>query len=289
MHMLVPPNHGNTGAEIWSWTWEPTVLVGLALLTAAYLYAAGPLQKKASYGPPVPRRRIVSFLLGNLVVFFALVSPLDHLSDHILFSAHMVQHILLIGFAPVLWLTGLPDGLLDYLIRPAWLRTLAYELTRVVPAFLILNGILLFWHIPGFYDAALESEPLHAFEHLTFMAAAVVGWWPVFGRFPEAAPRASLGIQIFYLFLMMFPSTALAAWITLSPIILYPFYGNEPLVFGLTPIDDQQLSGLIMWIPGNALFFIVFSLSFIRWFQQSSQDTYKEDETETTNPSEEVS
>lgn len=268
--------HGTEGGP-WSWSWYPSVLVGLVLISAVYLYLANGYRRKVNYGPPVPLRRQALFLLGNLVVFFALISPIDSLSDNYLFSAHMVQHILLIGFAPVLWLLGVPDGLLNALVRPSWLRKFAFEITRPIPAFLIFNGIFLLWHIPRLYILALEEEPIHITMHLSFMAAAVIGWWPVYSRFEEAAPRATPVMQLFYLFLMMFPSTALSAWITLSPAILYPFYGSQALQFGLTPRDDQQLSGLIMWIPGNALFFIAFSIAFFQWFRRSQSETLDDD------------
>lgn len=262
--------HGEGGNGIWSWSWEPSVLIGLALISAAYLYLAGPFRRRTNYGPPVPLSRMAAFLSGNLMVFIALVSPLDYLADSISFAAHMVQHLFLLGFAPVLWLVGLPDGLMNAVFKPRFLRQLLGDITRPVPAFAIFNGVLLLWHIPGLYNRALEIEALHITMHLTFMAAAVIGWWPVFGNFPEAAPRARLVIQLFYLFLMMFPSTALAAWITLSTSILYPFYGDASRLLGLTAASDQQLSGLIMWIPGNALFFIVFSSTFLRWFTENS-------------------
>ena len=276
MNLAAIVYHGSNGGP-WSWSWYPSVLVGLAVISAAYLYLANGLQKRVHYGPPVARIRQASFLLGNLVVFVALLSPIDSLSDDYLFSAHMVQHILLIGFAPVLWLLGVPDGLLNYLVRPGWLRRFAYQITRPIPAFVIFNGVFLLWHIPRLYNLALEEEALHIAMHLSFMASAVIGWWPVYSHFEEAAPRANLGVQLFYLFIMMFPSTALSAWITLSPSILYPYYGSQALAFGLTPMDDQQLSGLIMWIPGNALFFIAFSLTFFRWFQHSQQEDAGDD------------
>lgn len=265
-------------SDPWSWAWHPSVLIGLAVITGVYLYLANGLRARVQYGPPVPVLRQASFLLGNLAVFLALVSPLDSLSDGFLFSAHMVQHLLLVMIAPVLWLRGVPDGLLNYLVRPAWLRKFAYHITRPVPAFVIFNGVFLLWHIPTLYNLALEELPLHIGMHLSFMASAVIGWWPVYSRFDEVAPRASMTAQLFYLFFTMFPTTALSAWITFTPSILYPFYGSQALRFGLSPLDDQQLSGLIMWIPGNALFFIAFSVVFFQWFRRSqSQDAGDED------------
>ncbi len=255
---------------IWSWSWEPSILIGLALISLAYLYAAYPLRRQWQYAPPVKPTRAALFLAGNLMIFIALVSPLDTMADYVSFSAHMVQHLFLLGFAPVLWLLGLPDGLMNALFRAPFLRKALRTITRPINAFIIFNGVLLFWHIPVMYNGALEVLPLHIAMHISFMAAAVIGWWPIFGNFPQAAPRAPLAQQLFYLFFMMFPSTALAAWITLSPTQLYPYYGDAPRLVGLTAMEDQQLSGLIMWIPGNALFFLVFSITFMKWFQQSS-------------------
>jgi putative membrane protein len=262
--------HGSESQGFWVWNWEPSVLIGLTLLTAAYLAAVGPLRRRLRYGPPVPPGRIIAFLLANLILFIALVSPLDHLSDEVLFSAHMAQHILLLGFVPVLWLVGLPEGLLNALVQSSALRQVMRQFTSPIQAFIIMNLVMLTWHVPALYDAALGNETVHLFEHLSFMAAAVIGWWPIFGRFEEAAPRPDLGVQLIYLFLMMFPSTALAAWITLSRTIVYPFYGNAPIQLGLTPEADQQLAGLLMWIPGNALSFMIFTLVFFRWFQHAS-------------------
>lgn len=265
---FLPDAFGPNG--IWSWSWEPSILIGLALISLGYLYAAYPLRKRWQYGPPVTARRAAMFLSGNLMVFIALISPLDTMADYVSFSAHMVQHLFLLGFAPVFWLLGLPDGLMNAVFRAPFLRKALGAITRPVAAFAIFNGVLLFWHIPVMYNGALEVMPLHIAMHLSFMSAAVIGWWPIFGNFPQAAPRAPLAQQLFYLFFMMFPSTALAAWITLSPAQLYPYYGDAPRLVGLTAMEDQQLSGLIMWIPGNALFFLVFSITFMKWFQQSS-------------------
>lgn len=266
--------HEGPQAGLWHWSWEPSVLIGLALISLGYLLLTGPLRTRIGLKAPVPLRTRLLFLGGNAVVFIALVSPLDYISDYVLFSAHMVQHILMLGFAPVLWLLGLPDGLMNGIFRWQPLRVILRDITHPLAAFLIFNGVLLFWHIPSLYNAALEQEPLHIAMHLSFMAAAVIGWWPIFGNFPEAAPRASLPVQLLYLFLMMFPSTAMAAWMTLTPAILYPFYGSEPFELGLTPYADQQLAGLIMWIPGNALFFAVLSRVFFNWYNRNSREEW---------------
>jgi putative membrane protein len=280
--LLAPSNR-----TIWVWTWEPSILIGIALWTLGYILLVGPVRKRKKFGPPVPWGRQVSFHLGTLVLFIALVSPLDHLSDVYLLSAHMIQHILLILVTPPLWFLGMPNGWLEAYFSPGWLQKIIHWMTRPVTAFLIFNGVFYAWHIPALYDAALYNENLHILEHLMFIGVAIIGWWPMLGFLPKTAPRASYPLQMLYLFLMMVFSTGLGAIITLSKDPLYPFYltappvlGNTPLpafanaprLWGMSVMDDQQLAGLIMWVPGNMLFFTTFMIVLFSWFNREEHE-----------------
>jgi len=251
------------------WVWEPSVLVGLAVLVVGYALAVGPLRRRLYGAEPVPLMQQTAFYAGTLIVFVALVSPLDSLSDESLFSAHMVQHLLLMFAAPPLWLLGTPGWLVERLIPAGQTRQALVLITHPVAAFLIFTAAMWAWHVPAAYDAALANETLHIIEHLTFMVTAVIGWWPVVGWYPEEA-RVAQPIKVLYLFAISLPCTALAALITLSPMVLYPFYANEPLAFGLTPLADQQLGGLLMWLPVDMILMGAASLALIRWFNESS-------------------
>jgi cytochrome c oxidase assembly factor CtaG len=251
------------------WVWEPSVLLGLALLSGAYQLAAGPLQRRYAPGRRLPVSRQLLFHAGTLSVFLALVSPLDALADEYLFSAHMVQHMLLMFVAPPLWLLGAPDWLAALATRRETPRRMAQALARPLVAFLIFNGMMWVWHLPSLYDAALANESLHIFEHLSFMAAAVIGWWPVLGPLPQGAPRLSPATKSIYLFLSAFPCTALAALLALSSTRLYPFYGDFPRQWGLSPLMDQRLGGLIMWLPGDMILMLVNIGILYRWFNDS--------------------
>ncbi len=263
-----------TNAQILaSWNFSPSIWLGFALLVAAYALATGALRQRFGWGPVVSKNRQAAFYLGTAAAWLALVSPLDYLADNYLLAAHMVQHLLLLLVAPPLWLAGLPDWLVDRALSARWLRAIVSGITRPLPAFIFFNGLFLFWHLPGLYDAALGNERIHVLEHLCFLAAAVIGWWPVFGVSRRFAPPASPPLQMLYMFFNMFPSTALGAIITFSANPPYPFYDSVPRLWGLTVQADQQLAGLIMWVPGTMVFFIFFSLAFIRWFSaQSSQE-----------------
>lgn len=246
-----------------SWDWAPSILIGLILWVAGYALVSGPLRRRGGWFA-VSTGRKIAFYAGSTIVFIALVSPLDRLADEYLFSAHMLQHMLLMMVAPPLWLIGVPDGLIDRIVpRKAWGVT--QFLVGPVAAFVIYNLMVWAWHVPSAYDAALESERLHLVEHLTFMAAGVIGWWPVLGRSEKAARPAALPVQIIYLFVMMFPMTLLAALITFVRVPIYPFYTDAPRLWGLSVMDDQQVAGLLMWIPGNMIFFVPIAFIFFKW------------------------
>lgn len=234
------------------WTWEPSVLIGLALFTLAYSLATGPLRKRLRLGGPVDLKQKICFHAGTLLVFLALCSPLDALGDEYLFSAHMAQHLLLTFLAPPLWLLGLPDSLAEKLVPKGILRKVFTTAISPVPAFLIFNGVMWAWHIPAAYQATLADERIHIIEHLTFMASAVIGWAPVIMHPPLnllAQPLRGL-----YLVASTFSCTALAALFTFSSRILYPFYATVPSAGMIAPLADQQMGGLFMWLAGDTIF-----------------------------------
>ncbi len=140
-------------------------------------------------------------------------------------------------------------------------------------AFLLFNGAMWSWHLPGLYDAALAHEGLHILEHLTFMAAGVIGWMPVLK--PRLADGMTPLLRLIYLFPGMLSCTALAALITLSSIQLYHFYGNASLGWGLTPLSDQQLGGLAMWLPGDMLYMVLIVWTFKLLLDQADSETGK--------------
>src|SRR5689334_17467000 len=205
---------------MWQWDFEASVVVGIGLWFSAYALASGPLRRRRAWGPPVPAWQQLTFHLGTVCALLALVSPLDTLGDTSLFSAHMAQHLLLTFVAPPLWLLGTPAWLIRRLAPGRWLGLLGQPML----AFAVFNGVMWAWHLPAAYDAALNELPLHILEHLSFMASAVIGWWPVLG--PAGTGRLAGVRRLAYLIPALFSCTALAALITLSSVQLYPFYGQ---------------------------------------------------------------
>src|SRR5437667_331667 len=143
-------------------------------------------------------------------------------------------------------------------------RTVVRALTRPVPALALYAVALITWHLPGPYNAALEIHGWHIVEHLVLLATAVLAWWPVASA-STLAPRLHYGAQILYLFAFGMPMTVVAAMITGAEQVLYPFYGAAPRLWGLTPLADQRLGGVIMWVPAGVIPLLAFTVVFFRW------------------------
>ena len=237
------------------WDWHPSVVIGLALLGGLYVYLGG---------LAAPRRRVTAFGASLVVLGVALNGPLHNLSDGYLFSAHMVQHLALTLVFPPLLLYGTPAWVVRPLLGPAWVLRSARRATRPLAAGALFSAPITLWHVPQFYESALEHHPLHIVQHLVFIATAVIMWWPILSPVPEL-PRASYPTQLIYLFALGLPMSLAGALITLSEQVLYPFYAGAPRVWGLAPLADQQLGGLLMWVVGTIYLWVAASVVWFRW------------------------
>jgi len=230
-------------------------VIGLALLGGLYVYLGGLTSA---------RRHVASFGGALLVLFVALNGPLHNLSDRYLFSAHMGQHLLLTLVFPPLLLYGTPAHVVRPLLRPRWVMAIARVVTRPLAAAIIFTAPIVIWHVPALYEAALRHHGLHIVQHLVFLATAVIMWWPVLSPVPEL-PRAQHLVQMLYLFLLGIPMSLTGALITLSGAVLYPFYSAAPRVGGLSPLEDQQVGGLLMWVLGGLMLWTVMTVIWFRW------------------------
>jgi len=266
-----PPALGPGGFDWTVWNVDPVVVTGLAVLGAAY--AAGTLwRRRLNPAARVSPARVASFAGALVVVFGALTGPLHDLSDYYLFSAHMVQHLLLAFAMPPLLLYGTPGWLLRPLLRDPLVLRGGRVLTRPAAAFGIFNLVLVAWHLPPLYNLAMEVHPIHIVQHLMIMAAAVLLWWPILSPVSEI-PRAPYPVQLFYLFVVGLPMVVVSIFITMADRVLYDYYAAAPRVWeALTPHADQHLGGLIMWIPGGLVFLIAISVVFFRWQAAGADD-----------------
>jgi len=249
-----------------NWNFEPTVILGIVLASAAFGLSAGRWRDRFPGSSPLTRTQWVCFALAMLTLVAALLSPIDALADHSLLLMHMVQHLLLTLVMPPLLLLGLPGWMLRPLLRVPLLHAALAWLTRPLPAFAAFNAVFAIWHVPSLYEATLNSEPIHLLEHFMFMATAVITWWPVLSPLPEL-PRASYPLQVLYLFLQSVVPTVLGGIITLAPDVLYPTYLHAPRVWDISAAEDQQWGGLIMWIPGALIYLLALTAVFFIWFE----------------------
>lgn len=253
-----------TGQVLTQWTWEPSIIIGIVLLCAAYAYAAGPLRKRRGE-PPFGRGKIILFVVAQIVLVLALLSPLDEMGDEYLFSAHMVQHLLLASLWPPLLLMSLPGWLVAPIFRWRATGALAGFLVYPAMAIILFNVDIYLWHVPALYDLTLSSETVHILEHLTFMGFGLINWWPVLS--PIREQRLSYPLQVLYLFADGMFMMVLGIVFTFSPIVFYSPYLSAPRLWGISAESDQQIGGLIMWYPGNIPYAITLIVTFYRWFE----------------------
>jgi putative membrane protein len=258
-------------------TVHPSTVIGLAGLGALYHWRASHaahLPKAEGLGhaaTPTTAQR-VTFYSALTLIFLSLNGWVHDLSDYYLFSAHMVQHLVLTLVAPPLLIMGTPGWMLRPILKWPVLGALARAVTPAARCFMIFNVVLIFWHLPPMYELAMKHHPVHITQHMCFMIASTLMWWPVLSPLPEL-PRLSYPLQMLYLFLMSIPMSVIAASIGYADHILYPAYSSAPRLWGITPMEDQMLGALIMWIPGGLFFFAIISVIFFRWQQAGASDT----------------
>lgn len=251
---------GTSTGSIWaSWSLDPVALIGIPL--AAFLYSRG-IDSLGSRRRFHQTWRPIAFYAGLFAIAIALLSPLDHLSDE-LFLAHMTQHMLLmmIGVPSVLLgapilpiLRGIPRPVRRRIVIPTFqslpVRFVLRTLSRPLVAWPIFVFSIFGWHMPVLYEAALSSEALHLAEHAVFVISGYLFWWNVIDPHPLRANLTYL-VRIPYIFVTVVPAFALGAFLTFSPSPWYPSYELTAPLYGLSALEDQQLGGVIMWVPGS--------------------------------------
>ncbi len=225
-----------------TWDWDPLLIAGC--IAALFFYAIICRLKFS--------RKSVFFIIGVVLFFLALGSPINFLSKGILFSAHMLQHLMLVLMVPPLILLGLPNtrNHRDILSYVPWVK-------HPLVAWLSGVGAMWFWHVPAFCDAAASNELIHAVQTFTLLFLGMLFWRPIVG--PRVEERLSPLIGILYLFSACIGCSLLGIWITFAPVSVCPVFmsptaspGILAMIrddWGLTPAMDQQIGGLLMWVP----------------------------------------
>jgi putative membrane protein len=246
-----------------AWPADPIVLALIATLLICY--ALGVRRRLARrHQPSANSPKVQLFVAGLLALLLALVSPVAVLGETI-FAGHMVQHVLLTMVATplliaadagtmMLWAFPLRQrrglGRAIHALRPGWTAV-----TQPFVAWTLHIGTLMLWHWPRAYEAAVQSHPLHAIEHASFVLTAIPFWWNLLA--PHRRQRMRFGGALLYLFGASLAGALLGALITMARVPWYPVHARGAMLWGLTPLEDQQLAGLVMWIPAGIIYLLV--------------------------------
>jgi putative membrane protein len=239
----------------------------LILVVAALVYLRGWLSLySSSRVKRISAWRAFSFLLGLFMAWVALASPLAAL-DHELLTAHMLQHLLLMTFAPpLIWLGtpvrpvlhGLPPRLVESLLVPLWQSGAEKRFAEVVGraefAWLAACAALVGWHIPKFFALGMQSARWHVFEHLSFLVCGLLFWWPVVPPSTDAS-RQDLSM-ILYLFFATLPCDILSGFLVFSDRVVYPIYFSSSHLLGFSPLIDQECAAALMWTCVTIVYFV---------------------------------
>lgn len=250
------------------WHTEPLLLLSLILTGWLYAVGTGPLRKHLAGNAPYPVSRVIAFYSGLIFLYLAVGSPLDQLGEDFLFSAHMVQHMLLIYVSPPLFLFGLPYWLIDPLFKPLTLRKIFRFLTHPVSAGILFSLLFAIWHLPVLYEAALRDKSIHVLEHILIFFPALLMWWPIISP-SRVLPPQNYGIRILYIFLLMVAQLPVFGALTLAQEVIYPTYEFAPRILDITPLQDQVLGGIIMKVTNMLVSLIVLTASFLYWYQET--------------------
>lgn len=259
------------------WELAPTIVAPLVVAGALYAAGAGRLWRATRIGRGVSGWQAISFGAGWVVLALALVSPLHEASERS-FAAHMIQHELLMVVAAPLLVLGRPVVAMLWALPPrlrascgrlsrrrGW-RAGWRQLTEPWHAWVLHGAAIWVWHAPRLFQQTLTSDAVHAAQHASFIGSALLFWWTLI----HARRRGMTdGVAVLYLFTTAVHTGALGALLTFSRTLWYPAYATTGGMWGLGPLEDQQLAGLIMWIPATASYMIAGLLLLARALRRS--------------------
>lgn len=288
LYLLISPfpsvwahNEGSHGS---SWNWDPFLIISLLIVSAAYLKGFANIYRRKS----LSSKELIFFSISILVLIIALMSPLDKWSDE-LQAWHMIQHMLIMMIAAPFFVLAVPLFVflwslplkIRHRLTPLyrWLyghKSGWYFLWQPALLWSVFAFTLWVWHLPRLYEAALYSSWIHDLQHISFFIAACLFWRLLLD--PIHRFKMGRAIGILYLFATTLHATLLGVFMTLSPKIWYGFYSDKTNLWGLSALEDQQLAGLIMWMPACMVYVAVTVFIFINWLKENNymEESWKE-------------
>ncbi|HEX4759988.1 MAG TPA: cytochrome c oxidase assembly protein [Thermoleophilaceae bacterium] len=269
------------------WTFDAGALIAIAAYATIYLRRFIHAREEAG-GRGAGPAQLAAFAGAILVMVAALVSPIDALGEDYLFSMHMVQHILIGDLAPLLVLLSLSR----VIMRPLTRRLISVEralgpLAHPATGIAVWLLLIYIWHIPAMYNAALNHSAVHALEHACFFAGGIAVWWPLVQPVPMR--HRLTGLSVFaYLLVAKLSLGVLGVVLTWSHGVAYSYYEHVPRIWGLSPIEDQNLGGAIMMVEQSIVLVIAFAILFVRMLLQSEEDERRRERFEDAAPAREL-
>ena len=265
------------------WTFSPAILIPIGAY--AYFWIRRFREVRRTSGPRgAGPRQLIAFIAAIVAMVTALVSPLDGLGEDYLFSAHMVQHLLLGDIAPLLVLLSVSR----VMMRPLTRRLQSVEralgpLAHPAMALVLWLGLIYLWHVPALYNAALEHAPVHALQHVAFFTAGMLVWWPLIQPVPMR--NRLTGMWTFgYIGTAKVGLAALGLYLTWSGTVAYTYYNDVPRIWGMSALTDQNVGGAIMMVEQSLLLVTVLAILFSRMLVQSEQDELRRERLEERPP-----
>jgi putative membrane protein len=273
--------------DLWTdWSFDPLIVASLVISLAMYCYGLFRLWRSSERGRGISRWAAGAFAAGWLSLVVALVSPL-HPWGEVLFCAHMTQHEILMLVSAPLFVLARPLIAMMWAMPLAWRTSVAnvfktgmlervwHFLTNGFVAWAVHAVALWVWHIPVLFQATLENDFIHTLQHVSFFGSALLFWWAIiYGR----RDLASYGAGVLFLFTTSIHSGILGALLTFTTRVWYPAYSNTTAAWGLTPLEDQQLGGLIMWVPAGIVYILAALFMFAGWLNESEKRVIRREE-----------
>jgi putative membrane protein len=265
-----------TPMTLWqAWNWDSLILFNLCVLAVLYLVGVRRLWRRAGAARSVGHGQVAAYLISLGILFVALISPLHALSEE-LAAAHMVQHMLLIVVAAPLFVFGSPGHVLLWGLEPNWRPLVARwsrsiniaSLDQPLLPWALHAAALWLWHWPPAYQAALVDPLVHDAQHLSFFAAACLYWRPLLN--PLRARRLHPLAAVASLFATSLQAMLLGIFLSLSPGVWYDAYSQRTAAWGFAPLEDQQLAGLIMWMPACLVYPALAAVTLFHWLATQS-------------------
>lgn len=261
----------HVATDRWYSAWYPDVLLVCAGFIGLYWWLVEPVRKKYDLAEQVENRHVIPYWLAIFTIWLAEGTPLHALSEQFLFSAHMLQHILLALVFPPLFIMGFPNWLLRPVFRIRFIKSLAKILVNPVVGMVLFNAVYSAWHLPGAYQAALYNHNVHLVQHIILVFTAILMWWPIVSRSEDLPPLPGPA-QMIYLFFMSVAQIATYGYVTFNNTLLYEFYARAPRIWEvLNPTADQILAGIVMKLGSMLVFVPTLIVIFFRWANREEQ------------------